>query len=163
VRAAAAVNLARSYAQSGTSCALVWADFRRPPEILRTLGADLDRPGLADALAGAQPETFLQESPDVPKLSVLVPGIAPTSVVDLLSGRGVADAIGRLAAVRDVVVVHTPPLRDHADAQLVGRAVETTLVVVSARTRRQDLQRADHDLRAAGVAVGGVVFAGPAS
>ncbi|QYN34501.1 hypothetical protein K1T35_39880 [Pseudonocardia sp. DSM 110487] len=160
---AAAVNLARSYAQSGTSCALVWADFRSPAEILGTLGADLDRPGLADALAGAQPETFLQESPDTPKLSVLVPGIAPTSVVDLLSGRRVADVIGRLAEVRDVVVVHTPPLRDHPDAQLAGRAVETSLLVVGARTRRQDLQRADEELRAAGVTVGGVAFAGPAS
>jgi capsular polysaccharide biosynthesis protein len=155
-----AVNLARSCAQSGTSCALVWADLRRPAEILRDLGVNADGPGLAEALAGAAPEAFLQESADLPKLSVLVPGTAPTSVVDLLSTQVIAEVVDRLAGVVDVIVVHTPPAGEHPDAQLVGTAVEASILVVSARTPRQDVQRAGEELRAAGADIRGVAFAG---
>lgn len=161
--AAVAVNLAQSVARSGVSCALVWADFRYSSDILAILGVDPRGRGLAEVVEGDALADVLRRPDAVPNLSVLVPGESPVSVADLLSGRAFARLLTEVIDVAEVAVVYTPPLRGHADGQLVGGAVDAAVVVASARTHRVDLERAEEDMRAAGANVVGIVFSGVAS
>lgn len=96
-----------------------------------------------------------------PRLRILGPGLPPESVVDLLSGRGFDRLLTKLTELTDLVIVYTPPLDCYPEAQIVGRAVDESVVVVSARTRHDVLERAGEDMRAAGASVDGIVFAGP--
>ncbi|MDN5851401.1 MAG: hypothetical protein L0K86_00895 [Actinomycetia bacterium] len=190
--AAVAVNLAFSCARSGIGCVLVWADYRYSPEILAEFCEVPGERGLSDALiaasSGRTPGLADDQTPDdqttvvgvvepptggsdlaaqmhataEPNLSILPPGRPPKSVIDHLSGRNFSQVITELTDLVDVVIVYTPPLARYPDCQLVGRAVDASVVVVSAQTRQDTLEAAEEDMRAAGASVDGVIFAGAA-
>lgn len=161
--ASVAVNLARSFALANVPTALVWADFRHNADILGVLGVDPTGRGLADVVAGETSMTDVLTQPaDVPSLWVLTPGSAPASIVDFYSGPSFKQFMEDVVAFVDVIVVHTPPLAEHADGQLVAQRVDASVVVVNGSTaRRGPLEAAEEDLRSVGVRIEGVVYAGP--
>lgn len=158
---AVAADLAQSFARVGVSTALVWADFRFAGNELAELGGTPSGRGLAEVVAGACPLAgALQSSSTVPHLALLAPGEPPHTVIDFLSSSGFGRMLEELVTLVDVVVVHTPPTDHNAGSSIVARAVDASVVVVGAQTRRDRLAQAEEEMRATGVHVEGIVFAG---
>lgn len=162
--ASVAVNLARSFAQAKVPTALVWADFRHAGDILDVLGADPTHRGLANVAAGEITMAgAMHQSVNIPNLWVLTAGSAPPSIVDFLSGHGFKQFMEDVVAFVDVVVVHTPPLAEFADGQLVAQSVDASVVVVNGiHARRGPLEKIEEELRAIGLHIEGLVYAGSA-
>nr|WP_145983073.1 CpsD/CapB family tyrosine-protein kinase [Pseudonocardia sp. AL041005-10] len=149
-----ATELATGFARAGASTALVRADFTAPE-------ADLDAPGLTAVVAGRVAlSDALTVTDDAPGLSVIAAGTAPDSTVDLLSGREFGRIVEELERTVDVVVLHCAPLGDDPGAALVSRTADATLLVVSDRTRRDELSRVEQTLHATGGRVEGIAYVG---
>lgn len=149
-----ATELATGFARAGASTALVRADFTAPE-------ADLGAPGLSAVVAGRVAlSDALTVTDDAPGLSVIAAGAAPDSTVDLLSGREFGRIVEELERTVDVVVVHCAPLGDDPGAALVSRTADATLLVVSDRTRRDELSRVEQTLHATGGRVEGIAYVG---
>ena len=158
--------LARSLAASGLHVLLVDADLRRGALARSLWGRDVDR-GTVAVLAGrAQLAEVAKSDPVNPALQVLAaePGGGPVdqaigAPADLLEAGRLQNLLRTARGAYDAVVVDTPPLGRVADALLIGRAVDTTLVVV--RAENTPMQAVTTTLRAlaeAGVAVAGLAL-----
>ncbi|OLL73588.1 putative tyrosine-protein kinase [Pseudonocardia sp. Ae168_Ps1] len=149
---AVATGLATSFARTGATATVVRAEFD---------GTEGSSPGLTTVLAGqATLADALVPVDGTPGLSVLSPGEAPGSTVDLLSGRAFGRLLEELEKTVDVVVLLCDPLGEDPGAALVSRSADATILVVSERSRRDELQRADETLRATGGRTEGIVYIG---
>lgn len=154
---AIAKQLATSFASTGTATALVWADLRTQPARLAPLGAN--GPGLADVVTGdVLLATAVHEPPELAGLLVLAPGRTDENVVDVLGGRRFGRLLAEIGETVDVAIVHGPPLPAYPDGTLIARAVDTSVIVVSAATRTDMLDAAAESLR--GTSIEGIVFMG---
>jgi capsular exopolysaccharide synthesis family protein len=137
-----AINLAGTLAQSPASrVLLVDLDLRRP--------AVADRLGLADggpALLQAllRPELTLADvvRPCPPfNLAVLTAGSATAAPYELLKSPRLGELMADARSGYDWIVLDTPPLVPVSDCRLIGKYVDTFLVVVAAhRTSRRLLE-----------------------
>jgi capsular exopolysaccharide synthesis family protein len=138
-------NLAAALAEGGARVLLVDADLRRPSQagVLGLEGAA----GLTTVLrGGAEVEDVVQDW-GTSGLQVLASGPCPPNPSELLS----SPAMRRFLAVQreayDFVVIDTPPLLPVADAAILSRLVDGTLVVAHTRlVRRHQLAEALHGL-----------------
>jgi Mrp family chromosome partitioning ATPase len=76
----------------------------------------------------------LQSVPGVPRLKVLASGPLPPNPSELLSSDRTANVLAALLAEADIVLVDSPPVLPVADALVLFRRVDATLLVFSART-----------------------------
>lgn len=152
-------HLAARCANAGTATLLIDADLRRG-----SLGRLLDVPsglGLADVLAG-QVELdgglISTQAGGFHFLSAGTPGIDPTRV---LRSTRLAELIGQLRQMYDLILIDTPPVLPVADALILGRWSDGA--VMTARydaSRLPLLERANRQITAAGIPVLGVVVNG---
>lgn len=153
-----ATDLARSFARTGVSTALLRADFGMAGSVG---DGPHGRPGLTAVLAErATLDEALTPAPGPPGLQMLFPGEPPDSTVDLFSSRGFGRLLEKLESRVDVVVLHCPPIDEDPGAGLVARVADATVAVVSGRTRRDRLTGAEEILRATGGRLEGIVFIG---
>lgn len=136
-----ATNLAITIAQAGQRVLLVGADLRRPAvdDLLGVVGGV----GLTTVLVGkADLDEAVQEYLPVPNLAVLTSGAVPPNPSELLQSRAMADLLERVRREYDLVIVDAPPVLPVADAALLARQADGTLVLVrQGRTRRDHLER----------------------
>ena len=148
-KSSTAANLAVVMAQSGLSVVLIDADLRKP-KVHKNF--DLFRkPGLTEALMHHQQlnpldEVFAQRTGDelpqvsplamcnrireVPNLYVMTAGEKVPNPAELLNSKRMADFIDQLRAEVDIVIFDTPPLLAVTDAQIMGRMVDGTILVI---------------------------------
>ncbi len=134
-----AANLAVAYARSGAHVALVCCDLRRP-----RLHEAFDQPvapGLTDVLADESGlgDTIRRVDLDM----VLLTAGSPTASPSELLGSGRAErVIVALSKRFDIVVIDSTPTLPVADALLVSRIADATIVVTDSRsTHRSSLRR----------------------
>ena len=158
-----AVNLAIVLAQSGQKVVLVDADMRKPR--LHKIFGIMRKPGLSEVLAsGLPPESSLISvgptlAPGVPNLRVLVAGGKAPNPAELLGSQRMQAVVDYLKQESDVVIFDAPPLLAVADAQVTGRMVDGTLLIVNTqKTSGTDLQRAIEMLEQVNVPLWGVVL-----
>ena len=152
-------HLAARCANAGTSTLLIDADMRRA-----SLGRLLDVPqgkGLGDVLAGeAELDASLITAQDAGFhfLSAGTPGIDPTRV---LKSTRLAELIGQLRQMYDLVILDTPPVLPVADALILGRWADGAVMAARYDASRLPLvERASRQIIAAGIPVLGVVVNG---
>jgi succinoglycan biosynthesis transport protein ExoP len=153
-----AANLAVAFADAGRRTLLVCCDLRRP-RLHRFFGVPAD-PGFASVLLGTvELEDATVPAPDTPGLEVLAAGPMPANPAELLRGARAHDLLRRLRAEYDLVIIDSPPVLPVADALVIAREVDATLVVASAnKTTRRRLRRAIESLRQVAAPVVGTVF-----
>ena len=152
-------HLAARCANAGTSTLLIDADLRRA-----SLGRLLDvppGPGLGDVLAGTvelDPSLLTVQGGGFYFLSAGSPGIDPTRV---LKSTRLAELIGQLRQMYDLIIIDTPPVLPVADALIMGRWADGAVMAARYDASRLPLvERANRQIIAAGIPVLGVVVNG---
>lgn len=152
-------HLAARCANAGTSTLLIDGDLRRA-----SLGRLLDVPagmGLGDVLAGTvelAPELLSVQAGGFHFLSAGTPGIDPTRV---LKSTRLAELIGQLRQMYDLIIIDTPPVLPVADALIVGRWADGAVMAARYDASRLPLvERANRQIVSAGIPVLGVVVNG---
>jgi len=153
-KTAAVVNLAAALTESGSSVCLVDGDLRN-----RTLTHDLDADnerGLTNVISGeSNVRDVLIANGAVTLLSA---GPATTKPTQLFGAR-FAGVMSELAARFDHVIIDAPPLPEYADAALISRSAnETVIVVRPGKTRRKTLNAAVDLLAEANAHLFGIVI-----
>jgi non-specific protein-tyrosine kinase len=152
-------NLAVAIAQTGKRVILVDSDLRRPT-IHRIFQVANDR-GVTTALLNPGDQGVVDHliSSGVGNLQLLPSGPIPPNPAELLGSQRMAELIEALKAQADLVLFDTPPLLVFADAALLARVCDGTLLVARARfTRIGALVRALEQIDQAGARLLGVVL-----
>jgi succinoglycan biosynthesis transport protein ExoP len=152
-----AVNMAISLTQTGARVALVDADMRKPRiHSIFALGAT---PGLSAALTGSIGLKEVLHEVSVPNLFVLPCGVIPPNPAELLMSKRFQQLLTALREYFDYVVIDSPPVSNVADARILGRMADATLVVVKAwSTPRSVAEHAIDSLINAQTHLAGVVL-----
>lgn len=151
-------NLAIAMAQSDKRVILVDADLRRPS--LHRMWHLPNNVGLSTALLdkGHDPSAYLQET-GVPNLRVMTTGPIPPNPAELLSSARMAEMIEILKGDSDVILFDTPPVLAVADAPILARQVDGTVLVVGVgEARREMLGQAMQRLKSVGIQPLGAVL-----
>lgn len=161
-----AANLAAAMAYGGRQVLLIDSDFWNPTqhEILEKELA----PGYAQVLRDEIQLSEAIRATDVPNLHLLSAGqrVEPNTkaqtgnsseFIALLAGETRYDTMEMLKRFFDVIIVDAPPVMSVSDAQLLAGLTDATVLVASARTNREQVQRARSMLRLAGADLLGVV------
>jgi polysaccharide biosynthesis transport protein len=120
-------NLAVAIAQVGRRVLLVDADLRNP-SIHKVWNVN-NTVGLTHIIVGHhQLDNAIQEV--MPNLDVLTSGVLPPNPVALLDSKRMASLIEEFADQYEFVIFDTPPIVSFADASIVGRMVDGTVIVV---------------------------------
>jgi len=127
-----AANLAFALGQVKKTL-LIDADMRRP-KIGRVLsGADSNVVGLSELVTGAAPlERCVHPVADGSQLSVLPAGRIPPNPLELLASHRFTEAMQRLAANFDVIVIDSPPVQLVSDALVLSKVATEVVYVVKA-------------------------------
>ena len=136
-----AINLAVTLADSGLKVLLVDADLRRP-SIATYLGLE-GAVGLTTVLIGrAELSDVVQRWQDG-TLDILPSGQIPPNPSELLGSKAMSALLRELTSLYDMVILDTSPLLPVADAVVLSKSVDGTLVVVGAeRTHKPQLREA---------------------
>jgi len=124
-----AINLAMAIAQADYKVLLVDADLRKP-RIHQVFGLSNTK-GLSTYLAGASDLGVLQQGP-LPNLSVLTSGPIPPNPSELLSSSRMNEMLTLLSEKYDIVICDSPPLLSVADALVLSKMVESSIIVARA-------------------------------
>jgi capsular exopolysaccharide synthesis family protein len=159
-KSTSASNLAFALAQQGTPTLLVDADLRRGT-LHRLMGVPQD-PGLTNLLLG---RVTLQEAVHtVPTgvegatLDLLPAGVFPPNPAELLGSSQAAELFQRLRGEYEAIVVDAPPLNPVADAAILARLVDATVLVTRPGfTDRRALHHAAMQLSQVRAPVSGVI------
>jgi capsular exopolysaccharide synthesis family protein len=133
--------LAQGLAAVGAKVLLIDADMRNP-SMHKALGRPLGA-GLSNLLTGnEQFDQLVQETP-TSNLWLMMAGLVPPNPAELLSTDAFAQVLAKARSQFDHVVIDGPPILGLADAPLLARAVEGTVVVLeSGRTRATQARHA---------------------
>ncbi len=143
-----AANLAAVMAQAGERVVIVGCDLRNPRLDLVEHVPD-QRPGLTSVLLGdAKLSDAIWEHPDTPGLWVLPTGPTPPFPAEMLEGQRMGALVEALAETYDMVILDCAPTLPVADALIVSRWAQATLMVAAqGRTSRRGFRRALQLLR----------------
>jgi capsular exopolysaccharide synthesis family protein len=139
-----AANLGVVIAQAGLRVVLVCCDLRQPK--LHQLFDLPNDAGFTSVLAGSVPlSAALQRVAEQPRLSVLTSGPLPLNPSELLASQRTVEVLTSLQADYDVVLLDTPPVVPVADAVVLSRRVDATLLacVVNVTTKREAARAGD--------------------
>ncbi len=153
-------NLAIAFAQAGERTLLLDCNLRRPRQrLLFRLKPAL---GLVDLLQG---RGALRSAPtpieSLPNLWVLGVDSAPANPQELLMHASFRHLTESIQALYDVVLIDTPPVLEHADAQIVAARARGCLIVTRrGKTRVAEVERMRDMLQTDGTTVVGAALCG---
>jgi capsular exopolysaccharide synthesis family protein len=155
-----AANLAVAYADAGRRTLVVCCDLRRP-RLHRFFGGSPD-PGFTSVLLGqADLDEAIVPAPGTMGLWLLPAGPTPANPAELLRGTRSQDLLRSLRKDYDVVIIDSPPILPVADALVLSRSADATLVVATSHlTTRRRLRRALEGLRQVEAPLVGAVLNG---
>ena len=131
-------NIGIALSKAKLRVVLIDGDLRKP-SLHKAFGVS-NKVGLRQVLAGEQPrpEEFCLDT-SFKNLSVIPAGSGNAATVELLHSGEFGGLMGQLGRYFDVVLVDTPPMLHMADARLLAREVEGTILVFRAGvTSRED-------------------------
>jgi capsular exopolysaccharide synthesis family protein len=152
-----AANLAAALAETGVRVLLVDADLRRPA-LAALLGAE-GSVGLTDVLIGRADAADVVQEWGSHGLRFLASGPVPPNPSELLASPAMSALLGQLRQEYEYVVLDTAPLLPVADATILSRLVDGTLVLANVtRVRRTHLADSLRSLEQVGGRVLGLVL-----
>lgn len=155
-----AMLTAESLAKCGKRVLLVDADLQNPSLSRRCEAAA--KPGLTDLLTGRAVDTDAIAATQIRGLDVLPAGTpGATHDPELLANGTLATSVQRWRERYDVIVLDSPPVISAADARILARQVDgTVLVAREGHCRRDDVIEALAVIGASGGRLLGTVFVG---
>jgi capsular exopolysaccharide synthesis family protein len=133
-------NLGIAVAEVNHRVLLVDADLRKP-RLHTILGVENDR-GLSDLLRSREPiaatlEGMIRET-EIPGLFLLPSGPSTSSAASLLYSTRMPEVLKVLRMQFDTIFLDTPPMLQIPDARVLGRMVDSVLMVVRAGKTTRD-------------------------
>lgn len=130
------LNLAMSFAETGSKVLLIDGDMRRPS--LARLLIEKAAPGLSNVLAGfATVEEAIRK--DIrPHLDVIFSGEIPPNPLELLGSPQMRELVDSMAANYDYILVDTPPVSIVSDACEVANITDGVLFLVRQNMTEKD-------------------------
>jgi len=137
----AVANLAITFAQMGSTVALVDADLRRPA--LHALFGVSNEQGLTSFILNASSNSASSPLPfaytSIPNLKLLTSGPLPPNSAEVLGSSRMRELISRLKDEAEYVLFDAPPVLALTDAAVLAAKVDGTLLVIkSGKTSRDD-------------------------
>ncbi len=153
-------TLAKSLAQCGKSVLLVDTDFRKP-SLSEHFGVGHE-PGLIASLSDELPDAEAIVPTDTPGLSVLPAGVSAEGIATELLANGVfEESLDRWRGQYDAILLDTAPVLSVADAAILSRYADGTIMVVrEGRCRRAEVADAFRNLVFSGASLLGTIFIG---
>lgn len=134
------LNLAISFAETGSKVLLIDGDMRRPSQA--RLLIEKASPGLSNVLAGlCEPEEAIRKEVK-PNLDMLFAGELPPNPLELLGSPRMKQLMDDLSGKYDIILVDTPPVSIVSDACEVASVTDGVLFLV-----RQNLTEKEAVLR----------------
>ena len=138
------LGLAIAIASTGKRVLMIDGDMRKP-SLHKLLDCE-NNGGLSNILAGNEDIQSFVRTTNFKNVSIVLAGPNPLSPIELLSGDRLEQVIRTFGRQFDHIVIDSPPVVGIADAMLLGKAVEGTVLVVQAegpaiRIIRAALQR----------------------
>jgi capsular exopolysaccharide synthesis family protein len=133
-----ALNLAMSMAQLETQRVLLVDGDIRTAGLSRLAGA-VEKPGLAEALAGDATFEDALVSTNIPRLYMVGAGEPLSAASDLFADGRWKEFIGWCNQTFDMVIVDCPPILGLADFDLISAACDAVLMVVRAQKTKREL------------------------
>lgn len=130
------LNLAITFAQTGTRVLLIDADMRRP-NIKRILNAG-EGIGLSDVLARFAKAKDAIHHTDYENLNVLFSGNIPPNPVELLASDNMQNMIEELKESNDYIFIDTPPINVVTDATVISKLLHGIIIVVRENVSKKD-------------------------
>ena len=130
------LNLAITFAETGSKVILIDADMRRP-NIKKILNAG-EGAGLSDVLARFVTPREVISASGYENLDVIFSGNIPPNPVELLASDTMKDLFESLKAEYDYIFIDTPPINVVTDATVVSRLVHGIIMVTRENVSRKD-------------------------
>lgn len=151
-RSVLVANLAVMFAQIGKRTLLIDADLQQPRQ--HELFGITSRKGLSGILAGTSSSEVIEKIDNLGEMYVLQAGVTPPNPQELIGRDLFRLLLDNLNRQFDVILLDTPPMDRHGDAQIVAAAAGAALFVVrnnvgkasALRRSVDDLARADVNL-----------------
>ena len=143
-KSTSALGIASAVGNTGKRVLLIDGDMRSP-SVHKMLG-EKNAGGFSNILSGNRDlRSFISPS-RYKNVSVMLAGPTPLNPVELLSGSELPQILRELEGQFDHIVIDSPPVVGIADAMLLGKAAEATVLIVQAegsaiRIIRAALQR----------------------
>lgn len=159
-------NLAVTFAQAGKQVVLVDADLRKGRQF--SVFNVVARPGLSNYLSGIVNQgevynvddirSFIKET-DIENLYVIPAGDVPPNPSELLVNSRMNQMLLDLKSQYDIIIFDAPPALLVADATILARIVDTTMIVVAHQeTKMDNLNKVQKSIKNVGGNVAGVVI-----
>jgi capsular exopolysaccharide synthesis family protein len=126
-------NLGVAIARTGKKVVLVSADLRKPR--LHEFFGLRNEAGLSEILAGKVELTAIAPTA-IANLWVLPSGAVPSNPSDLLDSTRLAEVLDKIKAVADVVIIDGPPMVAGADAMVLARHADQTMLLLHQQKAR---------------------------
>ena len=153
------LNLAISFAETGSKVLLIDADLRRPT--MARLLIEKASPGLSNVLAGLCHEHDAIRKDIYPNMDVLFSGEIPPNPSELLGSQRMRDMIEKLSAEYEYILIDAPPVAIVSDVCVMSDVVDGILFLVRTdRTEKDAVQRGLKQLEISGAKLMGFVLNG---
>lgn len=151
-------NLAAVCAQMGQRVLVIDADMRRGH--LHQVFGEKSEGGLSELLVGRQTlKEVIRLVDGIETLHYMSRGSAPPNPSELLSTSKFKNLLEIASRDYDLVIIDSPPILAVTDAAIIGRLVDTTLMVARFQlSPPKEIELAAHRLETGGVKVKGVIL-----
>lgn len=155
-----AYRLAHDFASLGRSVLVIDADLRKPRmHRLFNTDAGMGLSNLLTNVATSNDVLKIFRETDNPNITFLSAGTIPPNPTDLLVSQKMGLTIHYCVKKYDLVIIDCAPVMGLADAPIIARQVDATLMVVSAKqVTRKAAKNAVKRLRAVGANIIGAAF-----
>lgn len=152
-----AINLARIFALGGSKTLIIDLDLRRPV-VHKILGIE-NKNGIMDCFLGKTDEKDIIKETIFENLYAINCGEHPINPAEILASDKLKNMIDVASKDFDVVIIDSPPSAGLADASIVSRFTDATLLIVSAGyASYADVENAIENLNKAGANILGIVM-----
>jgi len=135
------LNLAISFAQTGSKVLIVDCDLRKP-NIANLLNIP-STPGLSNVLANLSTIDSTIVHSDYANLDVIPSGDMPPNPAELLGSAAMKDVLDKLSEIYEYIFLDTSPINIVTDAAVMSKMVDGILLVVrQGRTDRENVAEA---------------------
>jgi tyrosine-protein kinase Etk/Wzc len=150
-------NFAAVLGAIGKRVLLVDADLRKG-YLNQYFGIDR-KPGLSELVAGTASLEHAIRRAVAPNVDLVATGALPPNPAEVLNSPAFLDALNRLGAMYDLVLIDTPPVLAVADTQIVAAHAGTVFLVSKEGVSTVgEIQESAKRLQQAGIAVKGIVL-----
>ena len=146
--------LATVQSVAGQRTLLIDADIRRPA--CHEINGIEKEPGLTNLLADETSLEHVLQSSEWSSLKVIPAGMPTMNATNVLGSKKMATLLDELRGRFDLIVIDSPPLMAAADARILSRLSDATILTVRwGSTRRQAVKMSVRQLLAAGAPLAG--------